>query len=543
MKTNYRFFTLLLFCMVFGLSSSLWAQKSELELPDLTTVVTSEQKDIEEIAVPDFSDVVTLPDSSGYLVPQLPEVEVLEKSDVVVTDPSVSNKQVFAEGQAGGGFPATFLGKFSVSRITGNEPFLIGFSHVSEAGYAGKELSAGYSFTNTVVNLDKVFAWQDFNLDVAGYYENIGNGFQSQIPDVFAQNQNYLSGIGTFNWALPYDFNIGAKLDLGYYYRYTDLTPDATCENYQKHTGVININPSLYGNWSNENLFFQLNGSVFIDGDLQKAFTVGRQYGSRTSLDVTGLWKYDTLKVFGGAGLIFGDNLNSNKIIAPFNIGLTTSFPVYFSDRNTVVLVEGGLETTRNTNQLLEKQYKFAALNVIPSETSDWFTNINFSVPLKTSFTGELGFTYKKTAFGNGFWEPDYKNTAEIYTYNQNEKTIFATDLAVTYRRDIFAGTLKWHANWKDAPVLENKQTFFLDLSFQDPEVKWGVNLNTGLSLDAKDKIPVVNMEGFVGISPQVKLVLTAEDILKLIDPQPRTYAGKFITDSGNIKLLVKFLY
>ena len=86
---------------------------------------------------------------------------------------------------------------------------------------------------------------------------------------------------------------------------------------------------------------------------------------------------------------------------------------------------------------------------------------ISLSFPLKTEFTGELGFDFKKSAFGNGFWAPVYNSsncTNGLYSYSQNEKTIIATDVALTYRHKIFAGTVRWHANWKDSPAMENRQ-------------------------------------------------------------------------------------
>lgn len=526
--------------------TQIWAQESKIELPDLTTIVTAEQTDIEDITVPDFADVVLPPENAGTLVLELPNVEVLEKSDVVVSDTAVSNKQVYAEGEVGGGFPAAFLGNFSVSRITGNEPFKIAFSHNSEAGYSGKSLSSGYFVRNTVVDLDKVFAWNTFSLDIAGLYENNSNGMQSQVPGVFAENQNLLSGKGKLSWNLPNDVVIGSTVNLDYYYRYADLSQDAICSDYIKHSGVVNINPSLFGYWADDIFAFGMNASVLMDADVQKSFQTGYQYFTRGTIDLSGEWKYKKMKAFGGLGIIFGDNLNSNKIIAPFNLGISTSFPVYYSDRNTLINVEGGLESYRNTNEKLEKTFNFSALDVIPSETSNWFIRSNVSFPLKTEFTGEVGIDFKKTAFGNGIWEPVYNSSnfeTGLYRYSQTDKTVLSSDLAFTYRHNIFAGTLKWHANWKDTPVLENRHIFYLDLSFQNPDVKWGVDLTSGISIDGIDRIPMLNFEGFVGISPQAKLVLQAEDILKIFDPQPRTCAGKYITDSGNIKVLVKFLY
>ncbi len=529
-------------------SFGLWAQSnSSIELPDLTTVVTSEQNDIEVIAVPDFEDVVQTESSSGKIVPELPDVMVQGDSEVVISEEHGNNKQVYAQGEAGGGFPAAFIGNFTVSRITGYEPFRIAFSHDSEAGYKGRNLSDGYSYRNTNISLDKTFQWNKIRLDLGGKYETLGNGLQSKVDNIYSEDQNSLNGYARVNYELPKGFNVGTEIGLGYYTRYADIVNNASgIEPYIAHSSVFDLSPNLYAGWENDSFTADLIGSFWYDGDMRKTLTAGNRYSNRGEIDLKGTWKYEKMKLYGGAGIVFGDKLNGNKVIPPFNLGISTVFPVYYSDRNTSIDLEGGLKSNRNSSEILEKTYKFSAIDVIPSETSNWFGLLNVKFPLKTEFTGEIGFNFEKTAFGNGVWSPVYQSAAcvdGLYKFEQVDKTIIATDLALTYRHKIFAGTLRWHANWKDAPALENKQTFFVDLSVQDEKVRWGADCNIGFALDSSDKIPVINFEGFAGLSSEVKLVLSAEDLLKLFDQQPRTYAGQYIKDSGNVKILVRFLF
>lgn len=540
-KINIITIALLVFAAGFS-----FADDSQIELPDLTTIVTSEQTDIEEIAAPDFADVVKVPEDSGTLVPELPEVEVQGDSKVVIADSNNSEKQVYAQGQAGGGFPSTFVGSFSVSRITGNEPFKIAFSHFSEAGFSGNSLCSGYNMRNTDILLDKTFTWNKLKFTCGGTYEDWGNGLQNQESGIYAENQNDLSGNFLIDYQLPKGFTIGSSLGLGYYTRYADMEKGISCDSWISHSSIIDINPVFYGTWANDFFKVQMDGSFWFDGEMKKSYLEGNRYAYRTLFDVKGSWTYEKIQLYGGAGIVYGDNINSNKIIAPFNLGFSTSFPVYYSDRNTSIQIEGGLKSYKNDVNTLEKTYKFTSLNVLPSETSAWYGKADVTFPLKTEFTGELGVDISKTAFNNGQWVPDFTDASYnsgLYGFTQKELFLISTDAALTYRHKIFAGTVKWHANWKDLPAMENHQNFYVDISLQDSKTKWGADLNTTFSLDASDKIPVLNFEGFVGISPAVKIVLSADDILKFFDPQPRIYAGKYISDSGNVRLLVKFLF
>ena len=59
--------------LALGSNASLWAQN--IELPEVTTVISGESEKAGEDALPDFSDVLKLPTGSGDLQPLLPETE------------------------------------------------------------------------------------------------------------------------------------------------------------------------------------------------------------------------------------------------------------------------------------------------------------------------------------------------------------------------------------------------------------------------------------------------------------------------------------
>ena len=94
-----------------------------------------------------------------------------------------------------------------------------------------------------------------------------------------------------------------------------------------------------------------------------------------------------------------------------------------------------------------------------------------------------------------------------------------------------------------DIPALESRHTITLGFSLQSQKGLWGASLDTAYMLDAKDNKPLINLEGFIQASDSVRIVLSVNDMLKLLGAQERAYAGQYAAIGGNAMLLVKFLF
>ena len=174
------------------------SEESQIALPDLTTVVSgsNEQEDI--APAPDFDDVLELPYNSGDLVPVLPAASAGGETDVVNATNDAMQKDIYAEGAIGGGYPASFTGTFEVSRLYGADPFKISFAHNSAAGFAGHNLADGYSTHSTLIGVEKDFIRSKLRWGFAGRYEDLGNGLQSKTEGVAATPAYVLLAENTF---------------------------------------------------------------------------------------------------------------------------------------------------------------------------------------------------------------------------------------------------------------------------------------------------------------------------------------------------------
>lgn len=519
------------------------AEKNNIELPDLTTEVTTNSQDAENISGPAFEDIIELPKTTGNLVPELPDVELQEENELVLSATEENKNQIYAEGQIGGGYPASFIGDFSVAKILGKNPFKISFNHKSNAGYSGHELSEGFNNDKTVIGINKKITFDKMELGLNGIYEAQGNGLQGKAESISSINQNIISGDVDFLWQLPNNFLLQSDIFSDFYCRFADLTYNSSdnfdCPNWIKKQNLFSLKPSAKIEWQNNNIeagFFA--GYSFIDNSINRGQFV---------FDFS--WNNEIVNVFANVALVTGTNINDNRVICPFSIGVNSAFPVYFSDRKVSVTAEGGLKSEQKSISDYERQYKFSAFSYKPAETTDWYSSVKFLLPLKTAFTANLKIDFTKSAFGSQKYMPLYNSNDSaalyngIYEYTKKNWTELVTNLDFTYKYQLFAVTVKWHANWIDVPVLENKHDFSVILSLQGKEGNWGTSLESYYSIDAADKTPKMNFSSYIQLSSAVKIVFDADDIIKLVTLKTRNYAGDYISNSGNVTMLIKFLF
>lgn len=533
---------LLFISVIFAcIGTYIFAQEAEdIELPEVTTVITGETVKVGLDSLPDFSDVMEQQTGSGYIVPVLPDVEISDQgNEVAVTDGAV-DKSIYAEGQLGGGYPALFKGDFSVYRLDGLSPFRLNFSHNSAAGYAGKSLTEGYNHRDTLMSADRTLTKEKLEFNFGALYETMGRGLQNKVENISNVDNDLINAYAKLGWTLPYNFVIGGGLDAGFNDRYADITTITNCPIWIKDVMSYDVTPAIFANWSGYGFDVNFDGNFWFGGitPCEKTVYTRGDFG----LDLA--WTKDRVKLFGDVDVLFGNSFDE-KAIAPFQLGVDTSFPVYFSNRKFAMLLKGGLDSQRNNIAALEKQFAFAAFDSMPEESSEWFGNVDFSVPLKSSVTCNLDVDFRKTAFDNGRYMPVYEGTPEygLYSFQRQNVTMLATEFNFTYHYKLLSVAASWHSSWLDVPALEAPQLVLLDISVQSEESKWGVNLLGKFAFADNPELPVINMDCFFRVTPAVRIVFAAEDIIKLCAGKERTYAGQYVAQGGNASFLVKFFF
>ncbi len=542
----------LLFCAAMGFSifaGGLSAQEAEsIELDDLTTVIKSGSLVAEEDALPDFSDVVEKPSGSGSIVPKLPDVTVQEKPSVADASAGKKEKSVFAEGKVGGGYPAFFYGDFSVYRLSGQNPFFIGFDHNSAAGYSGHSLKDGYKDSTTGINLKKTIQKNRALVNLKGDYQVLVNGLQNKVNGMSDITQNDVSGGGDFTWQFNDIFSAGASLDAEFYNRYSAITGSDSFEDYLKNVSVFGISPEVFGKVHLNAFTIDFMGGYWMDSNTNDSISVNtRKVANRGQFKAGFSWKNQIFKAYANVGAVLSDAMNDNYITAPFAIGGNAVFPVKFSSRKASVGLEGGLSAKRSRVSELEKKYKFTSLTFMPQEVTDWYVQFDSSLPVGSGFTVNANLTYRKTAFGNGWWQPVYSTASYkgFYGYRMYDMSILSSTLELTYIYKILSLKAGLKSNWIDIPVLEYNQlvTFGLGLAKENGKYVANLSADFGLDDDSSAIVPILNLDGFVKITQAVSIGAEITDIVKLVSGTTRTYAGDYIARSGTASVMAKFFF
>lgn len=526
----YRKYFSICAALTYGLS--LFAQNAQtndqLELPDVTTVINTENLKVENDALPDFNDVLEISGESGTVTVVLPDVDNQDTQVDVVTEKSSEEKSVFAEGQIGGGYPFLFEGNFSVFRQTGDNPFKISFNHDSAAGYAGHSLNDGYFDSLTSMELEKKLTHKNFEWTVDGSYKRIENGLQNKAEDVSSVNQNLISGNTEILWKLPRGNFIGLGLSAKDYIRYANSSSSASLAEWVKQTQVFSLLPVAWYSWKGHG--FETGVTADYSLDIYKGAL------NRGSFTGNFSWENQYVKLYTDVGIVVSNKMNSSFTI-PFTVGVSSSIPVKFASRNIALSVEGGCASERTDIADNEQKFKYAGFDSLAGENSWFYGKLDFVLPVKNAFTSGLNITYKNTAFSNGLYQPIYESTSMtngLYGYEQKRMQLLHANIDLSYFYKMFSISGNIYGNLFDNIPGEGFLGFAVNASLSDQKGFWGVDGSFDFKLH---DTPKLDMNGFVRISPAVKLLLQVEDFLYLVKPGAYRYYGYYassiVTDPG----------
>lgn len=559
--------------LTFVLSAELiFAQNSteieEITLPDVSTIISGGAPKVGKSAVPDYSKVLPESNKNETVLPVLPDsVDVASENARNVSDEQVLHKNIYAEGVAGAGYPGFFTGNFSLYRQSGKNPFKVNFSHESANGYSGRSLTSGYFDRNTLIYAEKTLSSEKMDLFLAGSYENKSNGLQDKYEYITDVNKDKFYAL--VDWDIKFTKNAILSLAMNgdWYKRYATTTgsfyyfdekgnivvPETAINvpDYYCNVGVIDLNPSLSFTLKNsKNLKFALFAEYQSEYDTKNSFYETRTI-NRGNFGIDLGWHNDIVNLYGIASAVIGNEIGDNAVIVPFTVGTDFSFKNSLSSKNIMIRAKGGIESSLAKVEQLEREYSFTALEIMPDEVSNWYADFALTIPIKESFTFSLNGEFKDTAYGNDTWQPCFEiDDEEVlpyygqYTYYEDDTLQLNSDVALGFRFKALSFTAGWKAYWLDVPCTKTEQELRCVFSAQNSTARFGMNgvYRQGLA-SSDDKCPIVDFSVFLRLTNAVRLVVSSNDVVKLISGTERTYAGKYRERSGSVAALVKFFF
>lgn len=498
-------------------------------------------------AVPDYSEVLPIRQTSE-LVPRLPDASAGETSlfEEKVTSNAVE-KSVYAEGLAGIGYPGFFVGNFSVYNQTGPNPFKISFGHETMNGYARNSRSSVFFDKNTSVSAEKTFSFGKGKFVASGLYKSLNDGLQNQNENMSDMTRELMKTCEVFSMNLPKGFSFAGVVEGSWYRRYGTVvgTPLPPIPDYAKNISVVALSPNAKLDFKYKDFFIGFDSKYSLSLDMINSFGERFSNSGRFSLDSG--YENDFVKATGKVGLVVGNDIGGNPVLVPFSVGADFTIPVPFSSRNVKLSVSGGMDSYSPEIHALEMKNAFSVLGKIPGESTDWYGKLDFSLPVKEFLSFRLFTEIRKTAFGNGTLTADYDNdssrVAGLYVYSKKDMFQFNTLASASYKTKVGIFGAEWESAWASRPANIHFQKLQATYSYQSRTAFFTFDALLGFYPGDKDMIPFFDFEAGFKVSSAVRLALAGDDIVKLIMGKPRLYAGSYISRSGGISLLAKFVF
>ena len=531
--------------------------ENEIELPDVTTVISGEALTAGKDSVPDYKKILPDKNTGSVQLPVMPAVQNEKLPENEYSSKKEVEKDVYAEGKIGGGYPFCFTGDFSIFRMTGDSPFELSFNHEAYEDFAQEKSADGYFLRQTSIEADKKLSVKNAKFDFSGWYKNKDNGLQSASNSFTDYLYNDIGADVCGEWNLNKGWYIFSSAGASYYNRYgIQFENSVESENsWEKNAKYFSFSPEFAFGWKNYG--FDLNFSSKYEtqlnmkdsNTLQKAlYASSAEAVHRGQFTFNFSWGNDFVSTWAKTSVVAGTSIGNNDVIIPFGLGATFRLENGFSSRKIILSAEGGLDSFLELAGSIEKDSPFAVLYSLPSEQSDWYGKAFASVPVKDVFSLNVSGEFRKTAFGNGIWQADYSSalsSSGFYLINQEERTDFNTQLVFTADFEQLKLSGGWKSYWLDIPSDKEKNSINASVLFEGKNSKWNARASVVEFLgDDADNVPVVGAEASLKVSRSIRLALEATDIIKLLTGKTRDFAhSQYKQNCGHITASAKFQF
>ena len=513
-----------IFCL-FSISSIIFAAGSDgIYLPDLTTEVEDkseifvpeiEMKLSAEIEIPEgvFSEEIILPEEKDESVQETPVI--------------ISPSNLLAGGYLGLGLPGNFKGGFDIFNSTNDNPFFAGMDYDSMNCYNKQKKSEGFFDNSISIHAGKTLNKDKNTFNFFGSFNNIENGFQNKCSESSFYSRSNISGRFYYNRELSKGFSIATGITGDYYLRSTDKIEDVQ---------YINFYPEINFVWNYKKICILLNGNYDFTYAYENQIHRGNALLSFS-------WANDSVIFLADTGIVFGNKIGKNTVQVPFKIYTQCSIPVKFSDNRISLSVEGGMSSEKP--EMIQNEWKnsYSAFTQIPGEVSDWYGKLEFFLPVKNVFSLDVNFEYRKTAFGNSFYEPDYLSSPlnGLYGFHSVDRQIIKTSEHLNYSKGAFSLSGGWISNFDFIPASETEQLVAVSVSYAVE--KFDAYGSVQFPLLALDSTPLFDVEGSIKVNDSLRIAINAEDIVKLFNGKSRITLGQYSVRTGSASLIMKFNY
>lgn len=519
-------------------------------LPDLTTTLEGDNVEVPEGAAPDFSQVQADSIAEKESLPKLPESNSQIVPEENVADGKESfKKEVYAEGQLGGGYPGFFTGLFQLYKDSLSNPFTLNFSHTTNNGYGRNSASQGYFSKTSDFDGRKKITFKNMEVNLQGAFSADDLGLQQRSQTFYDISKQKLSTIDSIEWTFPLGFGLLLTNNLSWYSRYSGLKDSSASYLAQEAQAASLIeNPYMKFYWSNKVFTFALDGGYSFEGFFSDAKDSDLVTSINRGTFGAGLsYKKDIFAFDSAFNILVGNALGSQAdFLVPFHLNVDFTWPVNYSAQPIRFSAGGGLKSSLPLFEEVEKNYSFAKMYHLATEESDWYAEASIQIPGGNIFSLDANVLFKTTAFSNGVWTADYENinSNNLYDFVQTSRTLLDSYLKATFAWNIFNLSFDCKSHWLYVPA--NEYQFMAGAAFDVNGASglWGAKLEVkeAFGKQSQDLLPFINLSGYYRMTSSMRAAFEVNDIIKLFSGENRFYYNSsYSINSAGLALLLKF--
>ena len=549
-------FKKIIFVITSVLSINVYAQTQEeknIELPEITTVVSGESIDVEKNAVLDFSTFIELPLESDSFLPVLPELETEDDKNYSAEKKTQAEKNIYVDSTIAFAWPLSFSDDFNIFKSSGKNPFSIKFHQQNINAFGNKTSIDGFFEDDTFLTGQKKINTKNFDFEFNGEYRNGKYGLQNQSESFYNLSSQSFITSDYITWNLPLGFSLDFNFDGEIYSRFSGLRDSSasTLLDLEKKLSVLDLAPEFMAKWNSKKGFVE-----FYSGyDFETLFGASSSENNilhRGEFYLDGGIKYtndETYEVvlMALAGAAVGNFLGDNSVVPEFELSVASNV-LLKNNRYMTINVSGGLQTYHDKVKEFEQTYKFTTGTQVFTESSDWFVSLESLFPIYKWFNIQFNCDFKTSAFGNGLWQPLYNSSpalSGLYMFNQQERTELSNQLVFGFVKDTMKITLEGYTQWMYVTPGTEPYSISLAFDWQSFSGRWGVLFEAKENLGENvDYIPVLNLTSFYRFNNSVRLSCNLNDTIKLFMGETRNIVGTpYKLYCGNVTMLLQFMF
>ena len=498
---------------------------ADVVLPDMDSEVRGVQpRDVDAPLPP--APVLPLPASGPPLPPeaQLSIPESAYRTEATLdTSARAALGETFTEASVGAGLWDGVSAALSIYRPGADPSFSMTFAHDSTDGFAFRERGEGFYERRTALSgrvrgtLAGSSAWS-----LSASFADEADGLQGQSVDFYGVSHRYLDVLGSYTRPLgPLDLRV--EMDAASASRDLELAVENPAGSLG--TNELILSPRVALEFERDIFYFSLESDYRFLGLLGLGPDDEPKDRATQRISADLVFRADVSSLLSLGAMLGVVSSSSSPLLVPFALSLEAGLGPYVS-----LALDGGLAFDDGSLGEEWRDDPWLDVGGIPADDGRWNANARIDLFPFPDLTARVGAAWALSLPGSGRLVPELPAGATqiargLNTYRVEEYSTLESEFALRW---LIGGSasigIGWKADWFDPPVSGDVQRLSLEAEYRGRDEAFGAALAASAGLSSEtfsaesllggSDTPKVDFNGFVRLSPEIRLIADFRDIL-----------------------------